>query len=245
MAGYCQVMTTDTQELALFAFDDRAGAENALGTALAASVKAALEEGRRARIALSGGSSPAPAYAKFAAMELDWSSVDIALVDDRWVDLDSVGSNEAMVREAFKDAKGVTIFGMKTPHTTPFEAQATLDPTYAALTPFDAIVLGMGPDAHTASWFPGSPQLAQCLNANAPETVMGVDASAAPVSGAYPLRMTLTLPPIAQAEQVILLLYGDDKKQVLVNALNTPVMQAPIKAALEACDDRLVVFWAS
>jgi 6-phosphogluconolactonase len=238
-------MSLETQELALLGFDDRAGAEDALGTALAASVNAAHDAGRRARIALSGGSSPAPAYAKFAAMDMDWSRVDIALVDDRWVELDDAGSNEAMVRDAFKEAQGVTIFGMKTPEATPFEAQAKLDPIYAGLLPFDAIVLGMGPDAHTASWFPGSPQLAQCLNTNAPETVVGVDASAAPVSGAYRLRMTLTLPPIAQAEQVILLLYGDDKKQVLVNALNTPVTKAPIKAALEACTDRLVVFWAS
>jgi 6-phosphogluconolactonase len=238
-------MTSDTQELPLFSFEDRAGAEDALCTALAASVTAAHMAGRRARIALSGGSSPAPAYTKFAGLDLDWSRVDIALVDDRWVDLDDAGSNEAMVREAFQKAIGVTIYGMKTPDATPFDAQATLNQIYAALTPFDAIVLGMGPDAHTASWFPGSPQLAQCLNESAPETVVGVDASAAPVSGAYPLRMTLTLPPIVQAEQVVLLLYGDDKKQVLVNALNTPVAQAPIKAALEACNDRLVVFWAS
>jgi 6-phosphogluconolactonase len=238
-------MTGERQELALFGFHDRAGAEDALGVALAASVTAAHAAGRRARIALSGGSSPAPAYTKFAGLDLDWSRVDIALVDDRWVDLDDAGSNEAMIRTAFEAAKGVTIYGMKTPHATPFEAQATVDSIYAKLTPFDAIVLGMGPDAHTASWFPGSPHLAQCLSAKAPETVIGVDASPAPVSGAYPLRMTLTLPPIAQAEQVILLLYGEDKKQVLVNALNTPVTEAPIVAALEACNDRLVVFWAS
>ena len=237
-------MTHDIHELALFTFESRSSIEDAVATALSASTKAAHKAGRRARIGLSGGSSPAPAYRNFASMDLDWSRVDIALVDDRWVDLDDGGSNEAMVRDAFKAATGVTIYGMKTPHGTPFAAQSILDTTYAALRPFDSIVLGMGPDAHTASWFSGSPQLASCLSAHSSQTVIGVDASAASVSGAYPLRMTLTLPPIAEVEQIILLIYGDDKKQVLTNALNTPVTEAPIRAVVEACGERLVVFWA-
>ncbi len=245
MAGHVKVMSEGIQELALFGFAHRQGVEDAVATALEASVSAAHGAGRRARIALSGGASPAPAYTKFASLTLDWSRVDIALVDDRWVDLDDAGSNEAMVIKAFEAAKGVTIFGMKTPHVTPFEGEATLEPIYAALRPFDVVVLGMGPDAHTASWFPGSSQLMDCLDKNAAHTVIGVDASAAPVSGAYPLRMTMTLPAIKEAEQVILLLFGDDKKQVLTRALDTPAMNAPITAAIDACGERLVVFWAS
>jgi 6-phosphogluconolactonase len=245
MAGCFVIPDLETQALPLFAFSQRQAAETALAEALAVSVKTAHAAGRRARIALSGGSTPAAAYAKFAHLDLNWNQVDIALVDDRWVNVDNPGSNEAMVRTAFTAAHGVTIFGMKSGHDTPFEAQQSLAPIYAALRPFDAIVLGMGPDAHTASWFPGSPQLLACLAPNKGQTVVGVDASAAPVSGAYPLRMTLTLPPIAEAAQVILLLFGDDKKQILANALDTPVIEAPIKAAVNACGDRFVVFWAS
>ena len=238
-------MTSQTQDLALFSFATRPSAEEAVATALEASVAAAHVSGRRARIALSGGTSPAPAYKKFADLDLDWSRVDIALVDDRWVDLDDAGSNEAMVRDVFKDAIGVTIHGIKTRHETPFAAEVHLNSVYEALRPFDAVVLGMGADAHTASWFPHSPQLMACLNVKGRDTVIGADASAAPVSGAYPLRMTLTLPPVVEAEQIIVLIFGDDKKQILKNALNTPVTQAPIRAVIEACGDRLVVFWAS
>jgi 6-phosphogluconolactonase len=233
------------QELALFAFDDRQGTCDAVASALAASVRAAHNEGRRARIALSGGLSPAPAYRAFARLDLDWSRVDIALVDDRWVDFENAGSNEAMVRDVFSGTVGVTIYGMKSAETTPFAAQATLDGIYATLRPFDGVVLGMGPDAHTASWFVGSPQLGACLAADTDQTVLGVDASAAPVSGDYPLRMTLTLPPVAEAGQIILLLYGADKKQILNQALHTPVTQAPIRAAIQASGDRCVVFWAN
>ncbi len=235
---------SDTLELPLFRFEDRKSACNATADALAVYAQNAITEGRRARIALSGGSSPAPAYQAFAAMDLDWHQVDIALVDDRWVDLADAGSNEAMIKRAFEPAVGVTIHSMKTAHLMPFEGQATLEPVYAALRPFDAIVLGMGPDAHTASWFAGSPQLGACLSYDTAQTLMAVDASNAPVAMPYPLRMTMTLPPIAQAGQLILLLFGEDKKQVLADALNTDVTQAPIKAVLEACGDRCVVFWA-
>lgn len=233
------------QELALFAFDDRQGTYDAVASALAASVRAAHNEGRRARIALSGGSSPAPAYRAFAHLELDWSRVDIALVDDRWVDLENAGSNEAMVRDVFSSTQSVTIYGMKSAENTPFEAETALNGIYAALRPFDAVVLGMGPDAHTASWFVGSPQLGACLAPNTSQTVLGVDASGAPVSGNYPLRITLTLPPVAEAGQVILLLYGADKKQILNQALHTCVTQTPIRAAIQASGDRCVVFWAN
>jgi 6-phosphogluconolactonase len=234
----------ETSHLAFFAFDSRQDACHATAEALASSVRTAFDEGRRARIALSGGSSPAPAYRAFANLPLDWSQIDIALVDDRWVDLVDKGSNEAMIRAAFSNARGVTIFGMKTPHAHPRDGINELETVYAPLLPFDAIVLGMGPDAHTASWFVGSPQLSVCLSPTTSATVIDVDASAAPISGNYPLRMTLTLPPVAQASNVILLVFGADKRQVLTDALDMPVTQAPIRAAIEACEDRLVVFWA-
>jgi 6-phosphogluconolactonase len=234
----------DIARLAFFAFDSREDAFHATAEALARSVRSAFDEGRRARIALSGGSSPAPAYQAFANLPLDWSQIDIALVDDRWVDLVDKGSNEAMIRTTFSKATGVKIFGMKTPHAHPRDGISELETIYASLLPFDAIVLGMGPDAHTASWFVGSPQLSACLSPTASATVIDVDASAAPISGDYPLRMTLTLPPVAQASHVILLVFGADKRQVLTDALDMPVTQAPIRAAIEACEDRLVVFWA-
>jgi 6-phosphogluconolactonase len=245
MAGHVVTALEAPAELAFFAFEARQAACQAIADALAASVEVAHNSGRRARIALSGGSSPAPAYEAFAAMDIDWSRVDIALVDDRWVDLADQGSNEAMIRMAFAGAKGVTILGMKTGDATPFEGQAALDPVYAALRPFDAVVMGMGPDAHTASWFSGSPQLEACLSLATLQTVLGVDASAAPVAGAYPVRMSLTLPAVIEAAQIIFLLFGADKKQILSAALDTPVTEAPIRAVLEACSDRCVVFWAN
>jgi 6-phosphogluconolactonase len=237
-------MTQSSLDLPFFAFDSREAACQAAADALAAFARHAINEGRRARVALSGGSSPAPAYKAFAAMDLDWGQVDIALVDDRWVDLDDAGSNEAMIRAAFAPAAVATIFGMKTKDADPYDGAQSLEPVYARLRPFDAVILGMGPDAHTASWFPASPQLGACLSPLTGETVLGVDASASAVAAPYPLRITLTLPPIASAAQSVLLIFGEDKKHVLTEALRTDVTQSPIRALLEACGEHVVVFWA-
>jgi 6-phosphogluconolactonase len=232
-------------ELPLFEFDTRDEACTATADALAVIAQTALDNGRRARIALSGGSSPAPAYRAFAQKDLDWSRVDIALVDDRWVDLTSPGSNEAMIRAAFEPASGVTIHTMYTGHATPFEGAQSLDPIYASLRPFDVMIMGMGPDAHTASWFSESPQLQACLDPASTHSVLGVDASTAPVAQPYLFRMTMTLPVVAEADQLVLLLFGADKKQILSAAIGTPQTQTPIQALVEACGERLVVFWAN
>jgi 6-phosphogluconolactonase/glucosamine-6-phosphate isomerase/deaminase len=57
--------------------------------------------------------------------------------------------------------------------------------------------------------------------------------------------MTMTLPVIASAAQCILLLFGEDKKQILADALDTDPAKAPIRAALDACGEHVVVFWAN
>ena len=238
-------MTATLTTLPLLGFPSRAAAEQALADALEAGVRDAHAQGRRARIAVSGGSSPEPAYRAFAAKDLDWSKVDIALVDDRWVDVDQPGSNQAMIERAFAKATGVTVFAMKRPTASPKQAEAELDEVYRALRPFDAVVLGMGPDAHTASWFPASPDLAACLDLQSPATVLGVDASLAPVAAPYPARMTLTLPVVSEANQVLILLFGADKKQILQQALEAPVTIAPIRAVMEATRTRCIALWAN
>ena len=238
-------MTTSLTTIPFLSFPSRSAAEEALAAALEAGVRDAHADGRRARIALSGGSSPELAYRAFAAKDLDWSKVDIALVDDRWVDLDQAGSNQAMIERAFASATGITIFGMKLPNASPKLAEAELDGVYRALRPFDVIVLGMGPDAHTASWFPASPDLAACLDSQGSATVLGVDASLAPVAAPYPERMTVTLPVVSEAQQILILLFGADKKQILQQALEAPVTNAPIKAVIEASGAKCIALWAN
>ena len=231
-------------EVPFFSFASKSEANIALANALFAAASAALHEGRRARIALSGGSTPEPAYKEFASRDLDWEKVDIALVDERWVDVDNDGSNEKMLRRAFSGSNA-NIIGMKNDAATPFAGAAELEKIYAKLAPFDAIVLGMGNDAHTASWFKDADGLEEILSQNCKQTVAGIDASHSEVGKAFPLRMTMTLEPVAKAKMVLLLIFGEEKKQVLNSALIGEVEEAPIKFARDAAQDSFVVFWAA
>jgi 6-phosphogluconolactonase/glucosamine-6-phosphate isomerase/deaminase len=86
--------------------------------------------------------------------------------------------------------------------------------------------------------------LAACLDPQGPATVLGVDASLAPVAAPYLERMTVTLPVVSEAQQILILLFGADKKQILEQALDMPVTNAPIKAVIDATGARCVALWA-
>jgi 6-phosphogluconolactonase len=231
--------------LPFLAFETRAALCEAVADTLAGVIAAALETAPRAAIALSGGSTPGPAYRALAARGLDWSRVDVALVDDRWVAPGEPGSNETLLREAFAGAVGVTVHGLWRGGASAEADAAAGEAGYASLRPFCAVLLGMGGDAHTASWFPGSAGLADALDPGAARTLAAIDATGCPGAQSWPHRVTLTLSPVAEAGWVGLMLTGDDKRAVLAEALGQPVQAAPVRAALEAAGSRAAVFWAA
>jgi 6-phosphogluconolactonase/glucosamine-6-phosphate isomerase/deaminase len=55
----------------------------------------------------------------------------------------------------------------------------------------------------------------------------------------------VTLPVVSEAQQILILLFGADKKQILQQALDTPVTNAPIKAAIEASGAKCIALWAN
>jgi len=122
-------------------------------------------------LALSGGSTPAPLYARLAATDLDWDKIHIFWGDERLVPLNSELSNYRMVKENLLSKISIPDSNVHIPATDlPPDAAAeyyskeikkvllsdleTLD-----LPTFDCILLGIGPDGHTASLFPESPAL--------------------------------------------------------------------------------------
>lgn len=228
----------------LFSFETRAEACEALADIMAARMFDVLQDGGRARIALSGGSSPEPCYRSFVAHPLDWARVDVTLVDDRWVGLDDPGSNEAMIRRVFATVPEASVTGLTAPTRQPQASVPEIEARIAPMRALDVVVLGMGPDAHTASWFPGSPDLAAALDPSGKAAVMAYDASQAPVARPFPDRITLTLPAIVEAGWIGLLLFGSDKRDVLARALEQPATTAPIRAVFDAAPEKLAVFWA-
>jgi 6-phosphogluconolactonase len=106
-------------------------------------------------VALSGGDTARECYEEVARRPFDWSAVDVYFGDDRFVPPDHEDSNEGLARRALLDAcPPRSIHGMYRPGTADAAADA-YDSLLREALPIDVVHLGLGPDGHTASLFPG------------------------------------------------------------------------------------------
>ena len=153
-----------------------------------AGAAAALLAGASGHVCITGGSTPRKAYERVAAERPDWSGVDVWFTDERCVPPDHEHSNFRMANEALLSrVSGATVHRMQG-ELGPERGAAEYEREYeAAGRPvLDLILLGIGPDVHTCSLFPGDDALAE-----RERPVVGVE-----TPGMAPLvsRITLTLP---------------------------------------------------
>ena len=197
---------------------------------------------------VSGGDTPRSVYKTLAARNmLDWQNITFGLVDERWVEIGDSASNEGLIRKTLLAGcdDGMHFVGMKTEHDRPIEAMDLVAERYRELVPHpDLILLGMGTDGHTASWFTGSPQLPRVL---APRNGKFCYAVFLPkkVPEDHSYRMTVTLSLLLRARQVILLITGGDKRTVYENAkFATDYIRFPVAAVLNQRKVPVDVYWS-
>lgn len=173
------------------------------------------------QIALTGGSITEEIHLELArlspASEVDWTQVVVWWGDERFVAPDSPDRNAGQAREAFLDAVGVDRDKV---HEMPSTADAAdVEAGAAAYSAdlrehgsgdFDVVMLGIGPDGHIASLFPGFPQLDVT-----DRIAVGVTGSPKPP----PERISLTLPTLNRARSVWFLVSGDGKAGAVAQAL--------------------------
>ena len=205
--------------------------------AIADVLRQAVETRGHASLMVSGGSSPKPLYSRLSEADLDWSKVTISLVDERWVDPGEVGSNEDFIRGNLiqNRAASATFFGLKTDFPSVEAGLKSAEARFEKVRrPFDVCVMGMGSDAHTASWFPNSKGLFEALALDNPNVLCAVDADGAPVAGDHPHRITLTLSAVLDSHVVVLFIPGDAKRAVFDAAPIKSLLDAPVQALLRA-----------
>lgn len=229
------------------AFDSPADMQQAACDYIAGRLKHTLGSQDKANIVLSGGSSPRPIYEALSHMDLAWERVTCGLVDERWVRPDEAGSNAAFIHNTLLQNKAAkaNFVPMKTDHRTAEQGAKTISKSYGQnFNPLDICVMGMGLDGHTASWFPKAVDLNKALDINNRDAACAFDAKGCPVAGDHTERMTLTLPAVMLAKEIILLISGDEKRAVFDAAAKKSVYDAPVKALLGA-GPRLKIFWGA
>ena len=195
----------------------------------------------RASLVLSGGSTPQTMYELLATQfknRIPWPDVHAFWSDERYVPHGDPLSNYRMAKHALLDHVALPVeqvHPMPTdfadPHAAARDYERTVTGFFSGVPPiFDVALLGIGADGHTASVFPGSPAL------TSPRIALAVIAPAEP-----PSRLTLTLPIIAKARRIGVLVAGAGKTAALAEALSGRTSALPAAALARTASS--LVWW--
>jgi 6-phosphogluconolactonase len=196
---------------------------------IANAIAAAVKARGKCTIALSGGNTPQPVYALLAqaplSAQVDWAAVHVYFADERAVPPDHADSNYRAAHETLLSRVPIPPSQV---HRMEAE-RADLDAAAHAYEhllprPLDVLVLGAGPDGHTASIFPDS----GALLATGPLVTAVLDSPKPP-----PRRLTITPPVIEDAREIVVIATGAGKARVIAGALKGPEhsLDLPIELA--------------
>ncbi|WP_417628018.1 6-phosphogluconolactonase [Pararhodobacter aggregans] len=206
-----------------------------LARILSRDLREALLRRDRALFAVPGGTTPGPVFDMLSAVDIDWDRVDVVPGDERWLPEDHPRSNAGQLRARLLRGKAsaahlLPLWRDLPPDEGAALAAADLEP----LLPIDVALVGMGADMHTASMFPGAPELALALASDAP-VVVPITAPDAPEP-----RVTLSARALKGAFALHVLIVGAEKREALERAQKLSPTEAPINALLSKAS----IHWA-
>ena len=171
-------------------------------------LSSSINKYQNASIAVPGGTSPIKIFNELSKQKLDWSKVQITLVDDRLVDPDNDHSNQKLINDYLlkNDAKKSKFF--------PLNKNLIKDDNFKF--PLDICLLGIGNDGHFASLFPNMINNTNMLD---PKSKLSIDEVKANGNPFVP-RISMNLPLILSSNLIILLIKGKLKQEVLREAYN-------------------------
>ena len=234
-----------TDEVEWWEYDDAAEMADAVAGDLQFVIESAIDARGAAVIALSGGKTPIPIYAKLAQAKLDWKRVTIVPTDERLVPLGDPLSNVTMIGKTFIP-KGARVMPIVPNATADYKAAGrSADALMQDLHwPLDLCLLGMGEDGHTASIFPG-PDFDEALGGPRERRALGVMPDPLPAEAPVP-RVTLSRQGIITAKALTIAISGQRKRDVLERALKDgPSSAYPIGRVLADAELPVDIHWAA
>lgn len=196
--------------------------------------------------AVSGGSTPKPLFESMSNADIEWSKVSVALVDERWVPIDHDRSNTAFVHDSLLQnrASRATFIPIRDDENATVCSADYANENYTKLKrPFDSILLGLGPDGHTASLFPDADGLEEAFDMDNSAPCAAITAKKSDVTGDEVDRITLTAAEIMRAHQIVLMITGDEKFSVVQQAMDAEC-NFPIGRLMRMIPEKFEIYWS-
>lgn len=221
-------------------FENKEQLEDELRDQIITLVKESIAKKKKTSILLSGGSTPSGLFKKLSEIELDWSQVNIGLVDDRMVDSDSEFSNSKLIQE---------LFVSKTKKTTPqffplvFDHEHVKNNSKKVNEIIDEIgipditILGMGGDGHFASLFPTDKNSERGLLLSNQNKFCYTQAPSHPKQ-----RISFTWPFLRKSAHLFLFITGEEKLSLIENPSQR--IDLPIEKLMNDREIEPVLYWA-
>ena len=209
-----------------------------LAQTVAGQLNEAIAKQGVATLVVSGGRSPVAFFQSLIKQPIDWSKVVVSLADERWVPVEHADSNAGLLKKNLLQgpAAKARFVGLYNVAASLEAAAEQADRTLAELPPIDVLILGMGDDGHTASLFPGSPNLTQALQLDNARRCWPMLAPTVPHQ-----RLSMSRSLLASARNIVLSIQGQAKLNTLNEALGgTDVAALPIRAFLQPT---LEIYW--
>ncbi len=220
---------------------DREQASQALAKRLSLVLSEAIKERGGATLVVSGGTSPVRLFELLRQAPLDWSKVTVLASDERLVPVDSDERNESMIRRTLLSgaAAEASLVSLVSDPSDPAACEQFANDNLAQLEgPFDAVVLGMGGDGHTASLFPDAPDIESALVSDRLCVVQNVPSQ-------QRTRISLTPKALLNSREIALLVFGDDKNSMLEKAsAQGELSEFPVRIVLHQSQVPVTTYWA-
>lgn len=223
-------------------FTDSSALNEDFANRLTAILSAAIAARGAAYLVVSGGRTPQALFSKLSQTDLDWSKVTITLADDRFLPDTEADSNERLVKATLlqHQAAAATFISLYAATATAELAVPELLQRVNKLPTFDAVILGMGEDGHTASLFPCSKEISQGLASDAPD-LLAVNPTTAPYQ-----RISFSKQRLLNSRVLFLHLVGASKLTVLEQAqASQDELAMPIRAFIHHTAPELTVMFAA